>query len=66
MGVSLPEWWPKKKLEAAAAIFDEHEQVLLVKQSYGRLNWELPGGGVEPGEGVVVWSIRYDGWATVR
>ena len=58
----MPEWRPKKKLGAAAAIFDEHEQVLLVKQSYGRLNWELPGGGEE----AVVWSIRYDGWATVR
>ena len=24
--------------------------MLLVKHTYGRLNWELPGGGSEPGE----------------
>jgi 8-oxo-dGTP diphosphatase len=54
----LPEGWPEKKLGAAAAIFDEHEQVLLVKHSYGRLNWELPGGAVEAGEGVIEAAVR--------
>jgi 8-oxo-dGTP diphosphatase len=58
MGVRLPEWWPEKKLGAAAAIFDEHGQVLLVKHSYGLLNWELPGGAVEAGEGVVEAAVR--------
>jgi 8-oxo-dGTP pyrophosphatase MutT (NUDIX family) len=48
----MPKWWPEKNLEAAAAIFDEHGRVLLVKQSYGRMNWELPGGAVEVREGV--------------
>jgi 8-oxo-dGTP pyrophosphatase MutT (NUDIX family) len=35
---------------AACAIFDDHGRVLLVHHTYGRLNWELPGGGSEPGE----------------
>ena len=51
-------WWPEKKLGAAAAIFDEHGRVLLVKHSYGRLNWEIPGGAVERGEGVVDAAVR--------
>jgi 8-oxo-dGTP diphosphatase len=48
----MPEWWPEKKLGAAAAIFEEHGRVLLVKHSYGRMNWELPGGAVTAREGV--------------
>jgi 8-oxo-dGTP pyrophosphatase MutT (NUDIX family) len=35
---------------AACAIFDGQGRVLLVRHTYGRLNWELPGGGSEPGE----------------
>ena len=35
---------------AAGAIFDQSGRVLLVHHTYGRLNWELPGGLVEPGE----------------
>jgi 8-oxo-dGTP diphosphatase len=37
-------------LGAACAIFDGDGRVLLVHHSYGRLNWELPGGGAQPGE----------------
>lgn len=37
-------------LGAACAIFDGEGRVLLVHHTYGRLNWELPGGGAEPGE----------------
>jgi len=37
-------------LGAACAIFDDHARVLLVHHTYGRLNWEIPGGGGEPGE----------------
>jgi 8-oxo-dGTP diphosphatase len=54
----MPEWWPEKKLGAAAAIFDEHGRVLLVKHSYGRMNWELPGGAVAAREGVVDAAVR--------
>ena len=35
---------------AACAIFDGGGRVLLVRHSYGRLNWELPGGAGDPGE----------------
>lgn len=37
-------------LGAACAIFDSAGRVLLVRHTYGRLNWELPGGGCLPGE----------------
>ena len=37
-------------LGAACAVFDREGRVLLVHHTYGRLNWELPGGLVEPGE----------------
>ena len=51
-------WWPEKKLGAAAAIFDDQGRVLLVKHSYGPLNWELPGGAVELGENVIEAAVR--------
>jgi len=35
---------------AACAVFDRQGRVLLVHHTYGRLNWELPGGAAEPGE----------------
>ena len=37
-------------LGAACVIFDDGGRVLLVHHTYGRSNWELPGGGSEPGE----------------
>ncbi len=37
-------------LGAACAIVDDSGRVLLVHHTYGRLNWELPGGVAEPGE----------------
>jgi 8-oxo-dGTP diphosphatase len=37
-------------LGAASVIFDGEGRVLLVHHTYGRANWELPGGGSEPGE----------------
>jgi len=42
-----------KRLGAAAVIFDDDGHVLLVKHSYGRLNWELAGGAAEPDESIV-------------
>jgi 8-oxo-dGTP diphosphatase len=39
-----------KKIGAAGVILDIDGGVLLVKQTYGRLSWELPGGGAEAGE----------------
>jgi 8-oxo-dGTP pyrophosphatase MutT (NUDIX family) len=38
-------------LGAACANFDGEGRVLLVHHTYGRLNWELPSGAAEPGEG---------------
>ena len=35
---------------ACCAIFDTEGRILLVRHDYGRRNWELPGGGAEPGE----------------
>ena len=43
---------------AACAIFDAAGRVLLVHHTYGRLNWELPGGLVEPGEAPHEAAIR--------
>jgi 8-oxo-dGTP diphosphatase len=37
-------------LGAATVVVDDSGRVLLVKHSYGELNWELPGGGGEAGE----------------
>jgi 8-oxo-dGTP diphosphatase len=47
-----------RKVGAAAAIFDEQGQVLLVRHTYGRLNWELPGGGAEGVESVTTTAVR--------
>lgn len=47
-----------KFIGAAAAIFNDQGHVLLVKHGYGPLNWELPGGRSEPGEGAVETAIR--------
>jgi 8-oxo-dGTP diphosphatase len=35
---------------AACAVFDGEGRVLLVHHTYGRYNWEIPGGLVEAGE----------------
>jgi 8-oxo-dGTP pyrophosphatase MutT (NUDIX family) len=37
-------------LGAACAIFDDAGRVLLVRHTYGKLNWEIPGGVCMPGE----------------
>ena len=42
----------------ACALFDADGRVLLVRHTYGRLNWELPGGGADPGESPDETAIR--------
>jgi 8-oxo-dGTP diphosphatase len=39
-----------KSIGAAAVIVNDEGGVLLVKHTYGRLNWELPEGSAEAGE----------------
>jgi 8-oxo-dGTP pyrophosphatase MutT (NUDIX family) len=41
------ERWPGKRIGAAAVVVDQGGRVLLVKHTYGPLNWELPGGNAE-------------------
>ncbi len=43
---------------SAAIILDEAGRVLMVHHSYGHLNWEIPGGGSEPGESAIETAIR--------
>ena len=50
--------WPERRLWAATAVFDHDRRVLLVRHTYGRLNWELPGGASEPGESIVETALR--------
>src|ERR1041385_4940168 len=47
-----------KGIGAAAFILNEEGKVLLVKHTYGRLNWELPGGGGEADESPAETAIR--------
>jgi 8-oxo-dGTP pyrophosphatase MutT (NUDIX family) len=47
-----------KKLGAAAVILNAAGHVLLVKHTYGRLNWELPGGYAEADESIIATAIR--------
>ncbi|HLK60837.1 MAG TPA: NUDIX domain-containing protein [Chthonomonadaceae bacterium] len=47
-----------KGIGAAAFIQDEEGNILLVKHTYGRLNWELPGGGAESNESPVETALR--------
>jgi 8-oxo-dGTP diphosphatase len=48
----------RRLLGAAAVILDDAGRVLLVRHTYGRLNWELPGGVGEPEEPVVETAVR--------
>ncbi|MCG8350255.1 MAG: NUDIX hydrolase [Chloroflexales bacterium] len=45
-------------LGAAAVILNDAGHILLVKHTYGRLNWELPGGYAEVGESIIATAIR--------
>ena len=54
------EVWARasKAVTAAAVILDDQQRVLLVKHSYGQLNWELPGGAAEPDETPTQTALR--------
>lgn len=47
-----------RKIGAAAVIVDASGWVLLVRHSYGRRNWELPGGVSEAGESAAETVVR--------
>jgi 8-oxo-dGTP diphosphatase len=47
-----------KKLGASVVIFNDSGHVLLVKHTYGRLNWELPGGNAESDESIIDTALR--------
>ena len=48
----------KKIIGAAGVILNAEGHVLLVKQSYGKLNWELPGGAAEADESIAETAQR--------
>ena len=48
----------RSPLGAAAVIFDPDDRVFLVQHSYGRRNWELPGGGRKANESVEQTVLR--------
>lgn len=50
--------WSVRRLGAAVVILDQLDRVLLVRHTYGRLNWEIPGGVSEPGESVIDTALR--------
>jgi 8-oxo-dGTP diphosphatase len=47
-----------KKLGASVVILNASGHVLLVKHTYGRLNWELPGGNAEADESIIATALR--------
>lgn len=48
----------KKDIGAAGVLLNAQGHVLLVKQSYGKLNWELPGGAAETNESIAETAER--------
>jgi 8-oxo-dGTP diphosphatase len=50
--------WPGRRVGAAALIVDDQGRVLLVRHTYGPLDWHIPGGASEPGESVVETALR--------
>ena len=60
MTIPIEERWARasRGMAAAAVILDEQGRVLLVKHSYGKLNWEIPGGAAERDEGPTETALR--------
>ena len=50
--------WPARFVGVAAAVIDDTRRILLVRHTYGPLNWELPGGASEPGESFEGTALR--------
>ena len=50
--------WAGRRFGAAAAVRDGDGRLLLVRHTYGRLNWELPGGASELGESLEETALR--------
>ncbi len=48
----------KKDIGAAGVVLNAQGHILLVKQSYGKLNWELPGGAAEANESIAETAQR--------
>jgi 8-oxo-dGTP pyrophosphatase MutT (NUDIX family) len=48
----------KTKDAAGFVLFNEHEEVLLVRQKYGKKKWAIPGGAEEDGESSWQTAIR--------
>lgn len=48
----------KKDIGAAGVVLNAQGQILLVKQSYGKFNWELPGGAAEANESIAETAQR--------
>lgn len=48
----------KKSIGAAAVVMNPQGRVLLVKHTYGKLNWELPGGAAEEHESLEGTAVR--------
>jgi 8-oxo-dGTP diphosphatase len=49
---------PVVAMGGACVLFKGDGRVLLVRHTYGRLNWELPGGAAEPGESPAETAVR--------
>jgi 8-oxo-dGTP diphosphatase len=50
--------WPGRRVGVAAVVVNDAGQILLVRHTYGHLNWELPGGASEPGENFAETALR--------
>ncbi|MHB8632229.1 MAG: NUDIX domain-containing protein [Candidatus Limnocylindria bacterium] len=56
--MSGPDSVARTALGAASVILDDGGRVMLVHHTYGQLNWEIPGGGSEPGESAEETALR--------
>lgn len=54
-------WWrlAQVRLQGSRVLaFDDHDQVLLIRHSYGSGSWMLPGGGIGRGEDPLAAALR--------